>query len=122
MAPLVPMIRVSPMFSQTSGETERTISIFVHNIDSLFGASFRLEFDTALVEIMTVTAGNIFTGEEALFFTQTRPGYVAVAYTITGNQTAQGVSNDGTIAVINYSPESRRYFIPAHSDRYLEPH
>ncbi len=106
MAPLVPMIRVSPMFSQTSGETEQTISVFVHNIDSLFGASFRLEYDTALVEAVTVTAGNIFTGEEALFFTQTRPGYVAVAYTIQGNQSAQGVSNDGTIAVINLAPKA----------------
>lgn len=106
MEPLVPMIRVSPMFSRASGETVRTISVFVHNIDSLFGASFRLEYDTALVEPVSVTAGNVFAGNDALFFTQTRPGYVAVAYTIKGNQLAQGVSVDGTIAVITFAPRA----------------
>ncbi len=106
LEPLVPMIRVSPMFSQASGDIAKNISIFVHNVDSLFGASFRLEYDTALVEVVTVTAGNVFAGEDALFFTQTRPGYVAVAYTIKGNQAAQGVSNDGTIAVISLAPKA----------------
>lgn len=100
MEPLAPMIRVSPMFSETGIEENKSISIFVHNVDSLFGASFRLEYDTALVEVVSVVAGNIFTGEDALFFSQTRPGYVAVAYSIKGNQSAQGVSIDGTIAVI----------------------
>ena len=100
MEPLVPMIRVSPMFSEIGIEENKSISIFVHNVDSLFGASCRLEYDTALVEVVSVVAGNIFAGKDALFFTQTRPGYVAVAYSIKGNQSAQGVSIDGTIAVI----------------------
>lgn len=100
MEPLVPMIRVSPMFSEVGIEENKSISVFVHNIDSLFGASFRLEYDTALVEVVSIVAGNVFTGKDALFFTQTRPGYVAVAYSIKGNQSAQGVSVDGTIAVI----------------------
>lgn len=101
MEPLVPMIRVSPMFSEVTIEENKSISVFVHNVDSLFGASFRLEYDTALVEVVSIVAGNVFNGKDALFFTQTRPGYVAVAYSIKGNQSAQGVDVvNGTIAVI----------------------
>ncbi|MGB5105523.1 MAG: cohesin domain-containing protein [Candidatus Zixiibacteriota bacterium] len=104
LEPLVAMIRVSPMFTETDTDTQKPIRIFVHNVDSLFGASFRLEYDTNIVAVASVTEGNIFGDRETLFFTQQRPGYVAVAFTLLGNQSPQGVSSDGTLAVIQLTP------------------
>lgn len=103
---VVPMIRVSPMFTDTDNDTQKPIRIFVHNIDSLFGASFRLEYDTSVIAIASVTEGNMFAGHQTLFFTQQRPSYVAVAITMLGNQSPQGVSGEGTLAVITLTPRA----------------
>ncbi len=106
LEPLVPMVRVSPMFTQTDDNTQKTVRVLVHNVDSLFGVSFRLEYDTNLVEVTAVSEGNLFTGQNPIFFTVQRPGYVAVAYSLRGNQEPQGVSADGSAAVITFAPRA----------------
>lgn len=116
MNPLVPMIRVSPMFTTTDVSSPQTIRIYVHNVDSLFGVSLRLEYDTSVVTFASASAGSLFSGQDPIFFTLNRPGYLAIAYSLKGNQSPQGVSEDGTVAVIQFTPRAagRSYLrIPA---------
>lgn len=116
MSPLVPMIRVSPMFTTTDISSPQSVRIYVHNVDSLFGVSLRLEYDTSVVTFASASAGSLFDGEDPIFFTLARPGYLAIAYTLKGNQSPQGVSDDGSVAIIQFTPRAagRSYLrIPA---------
>lgn len=103
MTPLLPMIRVSRMFTQTLLGSEESIRIVLHNVDSLFGTAFRVEYDSTILDFVQVTEGNAFSGRPNLFFTQNHPGYVAVGYSLRGTQTAQGVDiEEANLAVIRF--------------------
>ncbi len=105
LRPQVPMIKISPLYSSRNNPgLNGTFNVEVHNIDSLFGISFRLEVDTSIIQFTSAEAGDFLgSAENTLFFVQTYPQYLAVGYTLRGNREPQGVSGSGTVANVFYN-------------------
>lgn len=107
MEPVVPMIRVTPRFVQVGGTQEvGQVDVNIHNVDNLFGVSFRIEFDSSVVQVGDVTAGSIFDPDQTIFFSRHEGDYVAVSHTLQGTQSPQGVDGGGTVAIFNLLPGS----------------
>jgi len=107
MSPQVPMVRVTPRYSQVGGGVEAgELAVEISNVDNLFGVSFRIEFDSAIVQIGDVTQGSLFGSAQTIFFSQNEGSYVAVGSTMLGSQTPQGVDDGGTVATFQVLPGS----------------
>jgi hypothetical protein len=74
-------------------------------IFALFGISFRLEFDSLLLNAVDSDPGTVFAGRDPLFLSVTQSGYVAIGLSLKGNQQAQGVSGNGSLATLVLSPK-----------------
>ena len=105
MRPQVPMIKITPIYGSFSEiGREGTLSVEVYNIDSLFGISLRLEADSSVIEFRSAEAGGFLgTVENTLFFVQTYPHYLAIGYTLRGNNyQPNGVTGSGLIATVRF--------------------
>ncbi len=105
LEPQVPMIRVTPLYQQLTSTSETNqLRVEIHNVNALFGASFRIEFDSTIVKVGNVTEGSIFGQNQTIFFSRNEGNYVAVGLTIQGNQTQQGVDGGGIVATFDLLP------------------
>lgn len=64
LRPAVLMLRASPLFQEveTAGQGLIDVHVDVYNVDSLFGASFRLRYDTTILDFVSVTEGSFLRG------------------------------------------------------------
>ncbi len=107
LLPQVPLARVTPVYSRINGASgSSTINVIVSNVDDIFGASFRIEFNPNIVQIGDVEEGSLFDGSETLFLSRVESNYVAVAITLQGSGSAQGIDGGGVIASIELLPGS----------------
>lgn len=103
LEPQVPMIKVTPIYHAMTDADSATFQVRIHNVDSLFGASFRLEFDSTMMSVAAFEAGDLFAGRDPIFFAVERENYLAVGYTLKGNQQPQGVSADATLLQVTFT-------------------
>lgn len=103
LEPQVPMIKVTPIYRVMAETDSATFQVRIYNVDSLFGASFRLEFDSTMLEVAAFEAGDLFAGRDPIFFAVERGNYLAVGYTLKGNQQPQGVSADATLLQVTFT-------------------
>ena len=75
----------------------------IHYIDSLFGLSFRVVYDTALLEITSVLPGGFLNPDATILWTRTESNYLAISHTMLGTQAPMGVSGSGSIVQIAYT-------------------
>lgn len=107
MQPIVPMIRITPMFRRiTATQGTARFDVQVFNVDSLFGVSFRVEYDTNIIAITQVSQGRIFGAAPTLFFERRELNYVAIGQTLLNNGSPQGVDGVGTSASVNFIPRA----------------
>jgi len=102
--PVVFLLKLDPMYQEV-GES-CTVDVKLYNVGSLFGISFRVEFDPSILLCTDAESGD-FLGplESTIFFSKvdTLRGYVAVGYSgIQGS--GSGVSGSGTLARIWFKP------------------
>lgn len=64
LRPAVLMLRASPLFQEveTTGQGLIDIHVDVYNVDSLFGASFRLRYDTTVLDFVSAIEGSFLRG------------------------------------------------------------
>jgi len=109
--PTVLMLRPSPLFQRVSllGGSLVDVSVDVHNVDTLFGASFRLFYDTALLSFVGDEEGDFLKGgdpsaELISLSLDEGEGYIAHAISRT-RQTGgdlSGVSGSGRLVTFTF--------------------
>jgi hypothetical protein len=106
LLPQVSMLRAAPSYQQVLLEEQDTMWIIIHDIDSLFGLSFRVVYDTALLEINSVMPGGFLNDGETIFFNRIESDYVAITHSLVGTQSPMGVSGSGPLAEIIYTAKA----------------
>jgi len=81
-----------------SGKTF-AIEVWVEDVDSLFGASFELSYDSTSLVADSAKAGS-FLGNDVLFFSHIESGIASVSVTLTSG--AAEVSGNGSLAVVYF--------------------
>lgn len=83
LLPAVLMIKLTPRYSYVQQDSVFNLDVEVYGVDSLFGASFRIEFDEDLLECQGADTlspqGIMGAGDSFIFFDTTGTGYVAVS-------------------------------------------
>src|SRR5690606_4881612 len=59
LEPQVAMIKVTPIFRAMADTDSAVFEVRIYNVDSLFGASFRLEFDSTMLDVAEFAAGDL---------------------------------------------------------------
>jgi hypothetical protein len=106
MIPQVLMLKVDPMYRATTTLQDNLhyFDIYVYNVENLFGASFRINFSSNLIEPNAVEFGNTvfdnILGSDVLAFSRVETDYVAIG--ITRKRPAAGVSGSGQLARVYF--------------------
>jgi len=96
-------IAISPTdYSAQIGE-QFTLNVVVSNILNLFGASFELQFDSKVLEVVEAKQGD-FLGDDVIFFDIS--GKDAHSIAITRKAGMEGVDGSGTIASVTFVAKS----------------
>jgi hypothetical protein len=69
MRPAVLMLRAGPLYQEMELPGQEQIDVFVdiYNVDSLFGAAFRVHYDTTVLDFVSATEGNFLKGSGNTF-------------------------------------------------------
>jgi hypothetical protein len=105
------MLRVGPLFQSTLLQTDNLISVYVdiHNVDSLFGAAFRLRYDTLRLRFSHAEEGGFVRGTPAeptiAGVLKDTLGYVAYFVSRLGKNElpVSGVSGFGRLATFSFA-------------------
>ncbi len=64
LRPALLMLRAAPLYQEVdlAGQGLVDIDIGVYNVDSLFGAAFRIDYDTTVLDFVAATEGNFLRG------------------------------------------------------------
>lgn len=105
LLPAILMIKLTPRCTtMVEVGTDFDLKVEVYNVDSLFGASFRIEFDESLLECQGAypPGAQEIMGTEGsfIFFDTTGTGYVAVS--ITKKSLAESVDGSGALAQLSF--------------------
>ena len=79
-----------------------TININISNVIDLYGWSFKLSWNTTILEVVNVTEGTFLRNGDTFFVPKINntAGYMLVDCTLLGN--VSGVSGNGTLAIIEF--------------------
>jgi len=106
MEPVVSLLRPSPLYQQASldAETPVVVDIDIYNISELFGASFRVVYNPAILTVVDVQPGSLL-GSDVFFFYNVVEDYVAISITRTQNagEPVGGVSESGKLSSITFT-------------------
>ncbi|KPJ48845.1 hypothetical protein AMJ40_06775 [candidate division TA06 bacterium DG_26] len=104
--PEVRLLKLDPVYQQVDSDSFFNIDVKLYMIDDLFGISFRVEFDPAILLCTNVEPGDFLgPAESTIFFSKvdSLAGYVAVGYSrIQG--TASTASESGRLATLFFKP------------------
>jgi hypothetical protein len=104
LMPAVLMIKLTPRYNSVNENEEFDLNVEVYNVDSLFGASFRILFDNSLLQYRSVdpptTNGILGPRDSFIFFDTTETGYVAIS--ITRKFPADPVEGSGALAQLTF--------------------
>ncbi len=113
LMPVILLMRVSPRYQEVNVETSCTIDIHIFNVDSLYGAAFKLLYNPNEIRIDDCEEGGFLgTGDGVLFekFLETgspvdpNVDSAAISYTRTKDVYEYGVSGSGCLATIHMTP------------------
>ncbi|MFH2055309.1 MAG: cohesin domain-containing protein [bacterium] len=109
LEPQVTMLRVAPAFREVELNVPETLEVMIHNVDSLFGVAFTLDYNPQIISIaydtIAVKRGAFFDTSD-IFFQHRDPaelGQRAIGLSLKGNGTAQGLSGSGTLVRLIYT-------------------
>jgi len=99
--PLV-VLHVEPQTIQGVIGQDFTININISNVIDLYGWSFKLSWNTTILEVVNVTEGTFLRNGDTFFVPKINntAGYMLVDCTLLGN--VSGVSGNGTLAIIEF--------------------
>lgn len=108
------MLRAGPLFQSSALATDDLVSVFVdiYNVDSLVGASFRIQYDTLSLRFAQAIEGSFLHGTTAdttIFgWVREGPGFVAFTGARVGTPGAAyvGVSGSGRLVTFLFSKQS----------------
>ncbi len=104
LLPAVLMIKMTPRYTQVEQYQPCTLSVEVYNVVSLFGASFRIEYDNNRLQYSHTTLpspqGVLGPANSVIFFDTSGTDYVAVS--ITRKRPASPVDSSGALAQLHF--------------------
>jgi len=104
--PEVFLLKLDPVYQEVESDSFFNINVKLYKIEDLFGISFRVEFDPAVLLCTNVEPGDFLgPAEHTIFFSKvdSLAGYVAVGYSrIQG--TASTASESGRLATLFFKP------------------
>lgn len=104
LVPAVLMIKMTPRYQSVHKDESFNLSVGVYNVDSLFGASFRIEFDNSRLRYIGTNLpsppGILGPQDAVIFFDTSGSDYVAVA--ITKKYPAIPESGSGALAQLQF--------------------
>ena len=104
--PEVFLLKLDPIYQQVESDSFFNIDVKLYKIDDLFGISFRVEFDPAILLCTNVEPGDLLgPAEYTIFFSKvdSLAGYVAVGYSRVQG-TASTASESGRLATLFFKP------------------
>lgn len=113
MMPVILLMRMSPRYQDVPVGAQCTVDIHIFNVDSLYGAAFKLVYNPSEIRIDDFEEGGFLgTGAGVLFesFVETDSPIdpyvdsVAVSYTRTRDVYSEGISGSGLLATIHLTP------------------
>jgi hypothetical protein len=105
LRPVGLLMRVSPLYQEVAVGQTGKIDIVIFNVDSLYGAAFRVLYDEALIRIDRSRAGTFLGTDDTVFyasFDQDEDTY-AIAVTRKRIVTVEGKSGHGILASIDFT-------------------
>lgn len=102
--PKVFLLKLDPIYQEIADAC--TLAVKLYNRQNLFGVSFRVEFDPAILLCTNVEPGDFLQPSESTIFfhkVDSVQGYVAVGYSRTQGSAA-GVFDCGTLATLFFRP------------------
>jgi len=90
---------MDPRYLETASGRTFAIEVWVEDVDSLFGASFELCYDSTSLVADSARAGS-FLGNDVLFFNRIESGLASVSVTLLSG--AEEVSGSGSLAVVYF--------------------
>lgn len=97
LLPVVLLLRLSPIYQEVFSSNSLCVDVKLDSVKNLFGVSFRVEYDPAVLVCDSVSSGDFLGLDSTIFFYKVDTGYVAVGYTRIQGDTS-GVSGSGTLA------------------------
>jgi len=93
------ILGMDPRSLETTSGRAFGLEVWVQRVDSLFGASFELAYDSLSLAADSAKAGT-FLGSDVVFFSHTEPGLASVSVTLKSG--AAEVSGSGGLAVVYF--------------------
>ena len=90
---------MDPRYLETGAGRTVAIEVWIEDVDSLFGASFELSYDSTSLVADSAKAGS-FLGSDVIFFSHAEPGLASVSVTLKSG--AAEVSCNGSLAVVYF--------------------
>jgi hypothetical protein len=104
MLPAVLMLKMTPRYQQVNVDNTFNLSVEIYNVDSLFGVSFRIEFDNSRLQYLGASlpspTGILGEPDAVIFFDTSGTNYVAVSITRMYPDTM--VSGNGALAQLRF--------------------
>jgi hypothetical protein len=88
LMPAVPTLKFTPRYIDLSDSTQFEVTVGIFNVDSLFGTSFRINFDGALFQLDSAVIGE-FPPEDTIIFFGSLVDPIAAIYAVSLTQTDQ---------------------------------
>ncbi len=106
LRPVILLMRMSPRYQEVEVGTSCEIGIYIFNVDSLFGAAFRLLYDETRIQVDGWTVGGFLgTGDDIIFKGFLESGFLGISYTrARGDIYSSGVSGSGLLATVYLTP------------------
>jgi len=103
MKPLLLMLKVSPGYQEITVGSSGSIDIYILEVDSLFGAAFRIYYDPSKLRLDAASRGG-FLGDQILWSPYFMENYLAIGLSRLRPETgAVGVSGSGILATIDFT-------------------
>ncbi len=90
---------MDPRYLETELGRTYALEVWIENVDSLFGASFELSYDSTSMVSDSAKVGS-FLGGEVIFFNHTEPGLASISITLKSG--AVEASGNGSLAVVYF--------------------
>jgi hypothetical protein len=90
---------MEPRYLEMPSGRTFTTEVWIENVNSLFGASFELAYDSISLVADSAKSGN-FLGSDIVFFNHTEPGLASFSVTLKAG--AAEISGNGSLAVVYF--------------------
>ena len=106
LKPVILLMRLSPLYQEVEIGSQGSISVYIFNVDSLFGVAFRLLYDPEMIRIDGSDAGDFLGSDIIILPPEKEDNYYAVGYTRKRSEIYGriGVSGNGLLATIHFTP------------------